>query len=124
MTIFLDEEEKAEKKEMEEKEPKIRPIALPSVQIRNDGCRTSIYVEGKKLEGVTRLEFIHDAKDGRIPTLRLDLMADPLCIDSICIPKQPERYFPAYVSTYKLEEAGALTRKKLNELLAKGVLEE
>lgn len=118
-TTSVDEREKAEKKELEK-----RAFALPAVQIRNDGCRTSIYVEGKKLEGVTRLEFIHDAKDGHIPKLRLDLMADPLCIDSICIPDQPERYFPSYVSTLKLEEAGVLTLEELNELLAKGVLEE
>lgn len=40
--------------------PEEKRLKLPNIRIENKGCLTKIYVDGKELDGVRRVNFVHD----------------------------------------------------------------
>lgn len=94
---------------------------LPSVRIENRGALTKVYVDGEELHGVKSIEFSHKAINSQ-RTLKIELLAESISIDTNMVFELPEFYHPFYVASDKLIEAGILTNDQFNELLEKGLL--
>lgn len=99
-------------------------IHFPHVQIKNEGPVTEVYVDGTKLAGVESVKFVHDPKHSanHQPTLEIRLLTEKITIDAPVGPSLPEIYHPAYVSSWKLVEAGIITLDELNQLVMDGLL--
>ncbi|MCI9059042.1 MAG: hypothetical protein HFH52_04585 [Lachnospiraceae bacterium] len=98
-------------------------LPLPTIDIKNNGTLTKVFIDGKEVEGVVGITFSHSIyQNNHIPVVRLELMADKVHIGTHKVFDLPEIYHPFYVSSGKLVEAGVLTNDQLNELLEKGLL--
>lgn len=98
-------------------------LPLPTIDIKNNGTLTKVFIDGKEVEGVVGITFSHSVyQNNHIPVVRLELMADKVHIGTHKVFDLPEIYHPFYVSSGKLVEAGVLTNDQLNELLEKGLL--
>lgn len=106
-------------REYEGKELEENRLQAPQIHIQNHRGVTKVYVDGKELRGVTRVEFSHACKESNFPVLKVDLLAEQICIDSAQIFALPDVYHPYYVSADKLMELGIITLEQLNELLEK-----
>ena len=94
-------------------------LSFPKIHIENKGRVTKVYVDGKMLNGIRSINFLHNGeKDGR-PILRIELLAEQISIDTAQTFDLPEVYRPYYVSSDKLVSAGILTYDQLNNLLEK-----
>lgn len=97
-------------------------LNLPDVTIKNNGAITTVFVNGKEIEGVRNIEFSHDREKDSLPVLKIGLLADRVTIDSPVLPDLPETYHGHYVSAHKLIKAGVLTLDRLNELLKQDLI--
>lgn len=98
-------------------------LPLPTIDIKNEGTLTKVFINDKEVEGVASVTFSHSIyQNNRIPVVKLELMADKVHIGTHQIFDLPEIYHPFYVSSGKLVEAGILTDDQLNDLLEKGLL--
>lgn len=87
------------------------------VRIENDGIITEVFVNGQKIEGVKRVNFLHEAGWNRnLPKLEIELRADEVTLVSTRIPALPELYKPYYVSEEELINSGILKEKDLDVL--------
>lgn len=68
---------------------------MARIEIKSDGFNTHIIVDGNEIHGVTRLSFERKV-DNEIPTLKLELLADNMAIDSLALLDLPEVYKPFY----------------------------
>lgn len=96
--------------------------SFPSVHIENKGVVTRVYVDGKELNGIKSIEFLHSKSINSRPVLKIELLAERISIDTAQVFELPEIYHPFYVSTDKLVQAGVITNDQVNELLEKGLL--
>lgn len=98
-------------------------LPLPTIDIKNEGSLTKIFMDGKEVEGVVNITFSHSAhQNNRLPVVKLELLADKVHIGTHQVFELPEIYHPFYVSSDKLVKAGVLTEDQLNDLLEKGLL--
>lgn len=69
---------------------------MAHIIIKNDGSidGTTIFIDGKEVEGICRVEFIHQG--GKFPVVRFEAIADSISIDTCMIPELPEIYKPFY----------------------------
>lgn len=63
-------------------------VDIPKIEIRQKGIQTRILIDGKELRGVRGFSITQ--KGGQTPTLRLDLLATDMTIDTACIPALPD----------------------------------
>ena len=85
-------------------------------------CITKIYVDGVELNGVRKISFLHNRGRDAYPVLRIELLAEQICLETAQIFALLEVYHPYYVSSDKLVKLGILTHSQLNELLNKKLL--
>lgn len=97
-------------------------LKLPNIRIENKGCLTKIYVDGKELDGVRSVNFVHDREKDDLPVLRIELLAEQIAIDTAQVFALPEVYHPFYVSSDRLVELGVMTYDQLNDMLEKKML--
>lgn len=96
---------------------------LPQIMIQNKGSFTKVFVDGKELNGVKSVSFLHNSQENnRIPILKIELLAEQICLDTAQIFDLPDVYHPFYVSSSKLIQLGILTEDQFNECLEKGLL--
>ena len=96
---------------------------FPNIHIVNKGSLTKVCIDGKELDGVTSIEFSHSIHQNEaFPIVKIGLRAENVCIDTAQVFALPEIYHPYYVSVNKLIQAGVLTEKQLNRLLADNLL--
>ena len=69
---------------------------MAHIIIKNDGSidGTKIFIDGKEVEGICRVEFIHQG--GKFPVVRFEMTADSISIDTCIIPELTEIYKPFY----------------------------
>ena len=108
--------------ESETKKLKNNGLPFPIIKIENNGCCTKVYVDGKELNGVKNISFLHDRGKDDCPILRIELLAEQISIKTSQIFALPEVYHPFYVSSDKLVNLGILTYDQLNDLLEKKLL--
>lgn len=63
------------------------PIA--NIQITTEGANATVYLDGKKVNGLIGYEIIHDRTKTQIPIIRLNIQAK-LNIETGVIPELPE----------------------------------
>ncbi len=98
-------------------------LPLPTIDIKNDGMLTKVFIDGREVEGIVSITFSHSIyQNNHVPVVRLELMADKVHIGTHQIFELPEIYYPFYVSSDNLVKAGVLTNDQLNDLLEKGLL--
>ena len=96
---------------------------FPTIQIENTGTLTKVFLDGEEVEGVVSIAFSHSIHEyKKVPTVKIELMAEKVHIGTHQIFDLPDIYHPFYVSSEKLIEAGVLTIDQLNELVDKGML--
>lgn len=78
-------------------------MAIPKIQIKQDGIRTFVYMDGKQIHGVRGIHFDRDA-DNDVPILKLDILAADMELDCVVIPKLPEIFEPFYERKEGIEE--------------------
>lgn len=94
-------------------------LNLPSVCIENEGLFTKVYVNGKEIEGVTGIQFVHDKNAyGDWPKMSIELMTQKVTLKTRQVPELPEFYAPFYVAIYDLLEAGLITEDELERFMA------
>lgn len=73
---------------------------------------------GKEIKGIRNIEFSHSRyQNDHLPVLKIELLADKLTIDTAQVFRIPEAYYPYYISSNALIEAGILTLDELNKLM-------
>lgn len=68
--------------------------SFPKIRITNDGCITSVEIDGVKQKGVRHVEFITDISEA--PTVRIDYIAADMEIDCLVLPALPKAFEPFY----------------------------
>lgn len=71
---------------------------IPHIEIKTDGCRTDVFVNGEKLEGVSRVSFVQDKI--KEPILQIDMLAMDMTINAVMLPALPE----VFRKWYELKE--------------------
>ena len=90
---------------------------LPQVSIESKGAFTKVFINGKEVEGVTRVQFIHDRNDhGSLPRLSIELLTEKITLKTDQVPALPEIYAPYYIATQELLAAGIVTENELENL--------
>ena len=69
-------------------------INVPKIKIANDGCATSVEIDGVKQKGIRHVEFVSRVND--VPVVRIDYIAADMEIDCCAIPDLPEAFKPFY----------------------------
>jgi hypothetical protein len=70
---------------------------FPKVKIiTNDDSTTHVFLDGKEVPGIVKMEYIADPQISRIPKLKLTLVSDVLEIDGFCTPELPDFYKDIY----------------------------
>ena len=80
----------------------VRKIKAPHIEIKTNNCRTEVFVDGEKLDGVRKVSF--ERKAGTAPILHIDLIATDMTIDAVMIPILPEVFRPFYESKKPSED--------------------
>ncbi len=70
--------------------------SMATVKIVSEGVNSSVYLDGKKVEGLIGYELIHDRTKTQVPILRLNIQAK-LDIETGVIPELPEPWSLCYV---------------------------
>lgn len=70
-------------------------IKTPHIEIKSNGFITEVFIDGKKLNNVTRLSVEQDAGD--FMNVVFELFSDNVSIDTRLIPDLPDIYKPFYV---------------------------
>lgn len=69
----------------------------PEILIKTKGVlETEVYVEGRKLEGVTGIKFIQNREMHGVPRLQIDLRATNVTLDTKAIPELPYPFSEFY----------------------------
>ena len=96
----------------------VEKLNPPSVCIENEGSITKVYVNGKEIEGVTGIQFVHDKNAyGDWPKMSIELMTQKVTLKTRQVPELPEFYAPFYVAIDDLLEAGIITEDRLEKFL-------
>ena len=92
-------------------------LNLPQVSIEIKGAFTKVFINGKEVEGVTKVQFIHDKNEhGSLPRLSIELLAEKITLKTSQIPTLPEIYIPYYAAIQELLDAGIITESELVNL--------
>ena len=67
---------------------------MAKILIESDGIHGRLYIDGEEVKDVLCIGYSHEG--GRIPVLRVDLLADSVSIDSDLVPQLPDIYKPFY----------------------------
>lgn len=70
-------------------------MAIPKIEIKQDGTRTFVYMDGKQIHGVRGIHFDRTTDDD-VPILKLDILVADMELDCVAIPKLPEVFEPFY----------------------------
>lgn len=89
---------------------------VPHIEIKIDGIKPTILIDGKELEGIRSYCLSQDFET-KVPILKIELLAMELSMDTNTLPILPEPYQPYYVSKAELVEKGIVTKERLNECL-------
>ncbi len=74
-------------------------MAIPHIEIKQDGVFTKVFVDGKELHGIRNICFRHSVDDmDSVPVLKIDLIACDVDIDTRIVPDLPEFFKPYYVA--------------------------
>lgn len=71
-------------------------MELPKVQIKQEGIRTLVYINGKKVDGVRGIHFDRTV-DNECPILKLDIVAADMELDCVVVPELPDVFKDFYV---------------------------
>lgn len=70
---------------------------MAHIEIRTAGAFTELLVDGKKIEGVRRIQFDFDGGENKVPVLQVELLATDMAIDQkrvkIILPDALKPYF-------------------------------
>lgn len=93
----------------------------PEIVIKTNGITgTEIYIDGRKLDGVTGFRFSQDYKENSgLPRLQIDLKATNVTLETQMLPELPYPYNSHYVSIADLLESRKLTKADINEICEK-----
>lgn len=93
----------------------------PEITIRTNGITgTEIFVDGKKLDGVTGFRFSQSyRKNSGLPILQIDLKATNVSLDTQILPALPTPFKSHYISIDSLLRYGKMTKEELNEVCKK-----
>ena len=70
---------------------------VPHILIKSDGCFSDIYVDGKKIEGVRKISFLHETGvNNNIPIISVEFPARDVVLDCRLAPSLPDFYKPFY----------------------------
>lgn len=67
---------------------------VPRIELKVKGIHTEVIIDGKPLEKVRSVCFIH--KSGELPVLSVDFAAADLYMDGEFVPSLPEVFRPYY----------------------------
>lgn len=63
----------------------------PHIEIKTTGAMSEIFIDGKHVSGIRKIEFVHEPH--KVPILRLDLIATDCTFDGDHIkPELPDMY--------------------------------
>ena len=90
----------------------------PEIVISTNGITgTEIFINGKKLEGVTGFRFTQTYKeDNGFPRLQIDLIATNVTLESKVLPRLPEPYINRYLPIYELIESEKIPNDEIDRL--------
>lgn len=67
----------------------------PKVKIKTEGTKTVLYIDGHKINGVTKINFNHSVA-GEVPMLQIDINGTNLELDADFLPELPEPWKEIY----------------------------
>lgn len=71
---------------------------VPEILIKTNGLKTTVFVDGNKLEGVGAVRFTQDWKEhSGVPILQLDLKAAHVTLDAKILPALPYPFSSCYL---------------------------
>jgi len=70
---------------------------VPHILIKANGCFSDIYVDGKKIEGVRKISFLHEVGvNNNTPIISIEFPARDVVLDCRLAPSLPDIYKPFY----------------------------
>ena len=78
-------------------------MPIPKIQIKQDGIRTLVYMDGKQIHGVRGIYFERTAGND-FPNLMLDIIAADMELDCVSIPELPEVFKPFYERKVEMKD--------------------
>lgn len=95
-------------------ESEVRTMA--NIRIVTVGMFTRVFIDDKEVDGIRKIDFSQEP--GKVPTVKLDLLADKMTIDSPALLALPEVYQGSYEHKKVAVSAGTETAEYTNGLSA------
>lgn len=105
-------QKKEDRRILESEECKEVIPRIPEIVIKTDGTISELFVDGKKLEGVTNYYFTHDKRENNtLPKLLIELKATNITLDAKMLPTLPEPFSGHFVSISSLLNSKVVSKK-------------
>ena len=70
-------------------------MAIPHIEIKQDGIVTEVFIDGKKVDGVRKISFEREQSND-VPVLKMEFLASDMKINSTIVPDLPDVLKPFY----------------------------